>query len=285
MPEGRDQPFVDAAVSSGRLHKALQEGLENATCRLTAHDLEGLVARQNGWPRRRVRQAIRDLIVQGVLEYIYIFGQTYLELSFHHPVDVSPRFTIVPPTTTIASDQTDRHYLTIAPGASFGCGRHATTRLALHALETAWDCLQGFQWKTPPAVIDIGTGSGILAIAAACLGAAPVVALDIDTCARSEARQNIHMNAKAAAITVSGQSLESVHREFNMVMANLRLPTLVSYAGWMRVHLRPPGCAVVSGFRKEEWMRLQKVFEQQGFDTLGYLDRQGWAAAAFSCLT
>jgi len=280
MPDGGDHPAVHPAVSFGRIQNAVQEGLENATCRLTAHDLEGLVAHQKGWPRRLVRRAIRDLIAQGVIEYIYIFGQSYLELSFHHPVDVSPRFTIAPPTTT-TSVPPDRHYLTIAPGASFGCGRHPTTRLALHALETAWDCLQGFELKSPPAVLDIGTGSGILAIAAACLGAARVRALEIDACARSEARQNIRLNAKAAVITVSGQALESVQEDFNMMMANLRLPTLVSYAGWMRAHLRSPGYVVVSGFRQTEWMRLEKVFEDKGFDTIGYQDRQGWAAAVF----
>lgn len=280
--EGGDYPFADAAVSFGRIHTAVQEGLEKATCHLTAHDLEGLVARQNGWPRRRVREAIRDLIARGVLEYIYTFGQSYLELSFHHPVDVSPRFTIVPPTQNISA-QPDRHYLTIAPGASFGCGRHATTRLALNALETGWDHLQGFQWKTPPAVIDIGTGSGILAIASACLGAAPVLALDIDACARSEARRNIRMNAGATAVIVSGQPLESVQEDFNIVMANLRLPTLAAYAGWMRAHLRSPGCAVVSGFRNEEWMRLQQVFAEQDLGAIGYQDEQGWAAGVFCC--
>ncbi|MGD9330486.1 MAG: 50S ribosomal protein L11 methyltransferase [Desulfobacterales bacterium] len=235
------------------------------------------MALREGCPRARVRSAIRGLIEGGILEYSYCFGQSYLVASFHHPVDIGARLTIVPPgyRNGIAAH---RQAIVIGPGISFGCGRHPTTRLALQILEEGWDLLSARLPQEPISVIDIGTGSGILAIAAVCLGAASVLALDTDACARSEARANVRLNPKATRITVSDRLPRRIAKPLHLVLANLRLPTLNRLAPWMRAHLARPGYVIVSGFRAEEEKRLQTVYTENGFRSIGQRRYAGWSA-------
>jgi ribosomal protein L11 methyltransferase len=229
-----------------------------------------------------VRAAIRGLIEQGALEYRYTFGQSYLAMSFRKPVDVSARFTIVPPDYS-GNLPTHQYRIAIAPGVSFGSGRHPTTRLALRALEEGWVHLASNGLSSVPSVIDIGTGSGILAIAASCLGAESVMALDVDACARSEARMNIDLNPRAAvAVSVSDTPLASIENRFDLVIANLRLPTLIHISDWIQAHLQRNGCVVVSGFREDEWDRLLARYADQGFFSVWQRDLAGWSAGLFA---
>ena len=270
-----------ALPSLAHIQKAVYQQVIDSLRRLTFSDLERQAARREGCPRSLVRSAIRGLIEQGIIEYTYTFGQSYLVMSFRHPVDVSPLFTIIPP--GYAGDTAShRHRIAIAPGVSFGSGRHPTTRLALRALEEGWFFLRSRGRSSVQSVIDIGTGSGILAIAASYLGAEKVMALDVDACARSEARMNIDLNPQtAAAVDVSDASLASIEKRFDLVMANLRLPTLIHLSAWIQSHLRRVGCVVVSGFREEEWDRLHACYAHQGFESLWQGSMAGWSAGIF----
>ena len=246
--------------------------------RLTFRDLEKQIAAIDGVSKSLVRAAIRSLIEAGILEYRYTFGQSYLELSFRNPVDVSDLFTIVPPGYT---GQLPPHRLPIAisPGVSFGSGRHPTSRLSLQALESTWAYRTSHAMPAVQSVLDIGTGSGILAIAASCLGASTITALDIDACARSEARLNIGLNPAAAGVQVSDRPLSSLNGRFDLVIANLRLPTLATLSGWVTSHLASSGCLVVSGFRDEEQDRLLACYADHGFQPLWQKALAGWCAA------
>ncbi|MCB2166325.1 MAG: 50S ribosomal protein L11 methyltransferase [Deltaproteobacteria bacterium] len=246
--------------------------------RLTFKDLEKQIGAIDGVPKSLVRAAIRSLIEAGILEYRYTFGQSYLELSFRNPVEVSNVFTIVPPGYT---GQLPPHRLPIAisPGVSFGSGRHPTTRLSLQALESTWAYRTLHDRAAVQTVLDIGTGSGILAIAASCLGASTITALDIDACARAEARLNVGLNPGAEGVQVSDRPLSSFNGRFDLVIANLRQPTLVALSGWVASHLAPSGCLVVSGFRDEEQDRLLACYADHGFQPLWQKELAGWCAA------
>jgi len=246
--------------------------------RLTFKDLEKQIAAIDGVPQSLVRTVIRSLIEAGTLEYRYTFGQSYLELSFRNPVEVSNVFTIVPPGYT---GQLPPHRLPIAisPGVSFGSGRHPTTRLSLQALESTWAYRTLHDRAAVQTVLDIGTGSGILAIAASCLGASTITALDIDACARAEARLNVGLNPGAEGVQVSDRPLSSFNGRFDLVIANLRQPTLVALSGWVASHLAPSGCLVVSGFRDEEQDRLLACYADHGFQPLWQKELAGWCAA------
>lgn len=245
--------------------------------RWTALELERHIAGREACPRALVRDAIRRLISQGLLEYSYTFGQSYLVISFRHPVDVGHGFTIAPPDYS-GPIAPHRLPLVIGPGVSFGSGRHPTTRLALRALEHSWSLICMGRAVPGGAVIDIGTGSGILAIAAARLGATTVMALDWDPCARSEAIHNIALNHGLPAITVSNRPLESLQNRFDLVIANLRLPTLAQLADWIALHLNPGGCVVVSGVKTEELSCLVTIYGKYGFEPTWQRQDAGWAA-------
>ena len=245
-------------------------------------DLVYEIAQQQNCPRSDVQSAIRRLVAEGVLEYHYTFGQSYLGVSFNHPVELPPRFTIVPPGHA-GQMPPAKIPIVIAPGIAFGDGRHPTTRLALCALDKGWG---HFQIDNPGAAIhavDIGTGSGILAIAAASLGAVRVLALDIDACARSEARHNVRLNPRVAAVVhVTESAAESLDERFDFIMANLRLPTLAGLAEWVSNCLSPKGFLVVSGCREEEWPHLLGIYDAKGLRPLWQDASGGWAGGVFT---
>lgn len=128
------------------------------------------------------------------------------------------------------------------PGMAFGTGQHPTTRLCLALLE---------EHVRPGArVLDLGAGSGILAIAAALLGAAEVLALDIDPVAVRVARANAAANGVDGRVTVLEGTLGALGAAtaaYDCVVANINAETIVDMAGPLAAALRPGGLAIVSG--------------------------------------
>ncbi len=278
---GRLEKEQQAREIPTHIRNAIQDRIFNAGRHHTMRDLVHEIAQQQNCSRSVVQSALRRLIAEGVLEYHYTFGQSYLGVSFAHPVELTSRFTIVPPGHA-GQMPPAKIPLVIAPGIAFGDGRHATTCLALCALDKGWG---HFRQHNPDAAIravDIGTGSGILAIAAASLGAARVLALDIDACARTEALHNVRLNPKAVAVVhVTDSAAESLDERFDLIMANLRLPTLAGLVGWVRNCLSPRGCVVVSGCREEEWPHLVGIYDAKGLHPLWQNASRGWAGGVF----
>ena len=112
---------------------------------------------------------------------------------------VSERFTIVPTWEEYTPVQSDELIIELDPGMAFGTGTHPTTVLCIQALERTV--------KQGDKVIDVGTGSGVLSIAAAMLGAESVQALDLDEVAVESARQNIELNKVEQNVTVTQNNL------------------------------------------------------------------------------
>jgi ribosomal protein L11 methylase PrmA len=133
----------------------------------------------------------------------------------------------------------------IEPSMGFGTGHHETTRLCLELLQTLE--LQGRR------VTDVGTGSGVLALAAAKLGASAVTAMDTDPDALQNARENIARNNLTGAIQVVEADLSEVAlQSADVVVANLTGAVLQRCAGALRRLTAPAGMLIVSGFSPEE---------------------------------
>jgi ribosomal protein L11 methyltransferase len=129
----------------------------------------------------------------------------------------------------------------IEPSTGFGTGHHATTRLCLELLQTLE--LRGAR------VLDVGTGSGVLALAAWKLGAADVVAVDSDPDALDNARSNMACNGAGPSIDVIQDDLGTLRVErADVVLANLTGAVLVRYAAELRGLVREDGYLIVSGF-------------------------------------
>ena len=142
----------------------------------------------------------------------------------------------------------------IEPSTGFGTGHHATTRLCLRLLQDLH--LRGAR------VIDVGTGSGVLALAAWKLGANDVVAVDNDADALRNAQDNIARNGGAATIDIICDDLNTLKLQpGDVVLANLTAAVLVRYAKTLR-HLAGSGaCLILSGFAPDHLMEILPAFE------------------------
>jgi len=165
----------------------------------------------------------------------------------------------------------------IDPGMAFGTGQHPTTRLCLEALEA--------RLRPGHTVLDVGTGSGILAVAAALLGAARVVALDIDPVAVAAARQNVALNGLEgrvrvleASLTAGGPLDDDDGSRFDLVLANISSAGIAEMAPDLVRALAPGGVLMASGISEGSLEPCRDALVQAGLCVVERMDREGWCA-------
>ncbi len=168
----------------------------------------------------------------------------------------------------------------IDPGQAFGTGLHETTRMCLQWIDDilgenrASSCSQ-----RPCRGLDVGTGTGILAIAMARLGMPEVWALDTDPAAVEVARDNVLINGVGDKVKVMEGSLEVLGGEgFSLAVANLTGSELARMApGWSQC-VEPSGFLIASGLLREEKGTLLELYEDSGFDPVGEREEGDWCA-------
>lgn len=172
------------------------------------------------------------------------------------PFPVGKRFVVVP--GKLAADLGGRQAIRIAPGAAFGTGEHPTTRLAIEALE---QCVRpGDRW------LDVGTGTGILAIVAARCGAGFVVACDTDPSAVEVARDTLAANGLAGAVELHvGSAGSFAGSGFDGVVANLGPRELSEEAAHLAAALRPGGLLLATGFLQAQREDVERALARRGF--------------------
>lgn len=153
---------------------------------------------------------------------------------------------VIHPTWETYTPAADEAVVVLDPGMAFGTGTHGTTRLCLEALAELFD------GPPPPRVLDVGTGSGILAIAAAALGAQRVLACDIDEQACRTARENAAANAVDDRVEITERPLETLEGGFQVVLANILAEELVRLGPELDRRLEAGGTLVLSGILQEK---------------------------------
>lgn len=176
------------------------------------------------------------------------WGQTWKE--HFTPLPVGRRLIIAPPWDT-GPFHDDRLVIHIDPGMSFGTGHHGTTRMCLEALEA---CIEQWAAARGPVVLDVGTGTGILAIAAAVLGAEHVVAIDTDPEACDGAGKNLSLNNVTDRVELFQGGVETLgpEMEFDLALANLDAKGLSAVFSSLSALLLPHGRLIASGVLLEE---------------------------------
>jgi ribosomal protein L11 methyltransferase len=178
---------------------------------------------------------------------------------------------LVRPSGQAAVARAGETVIEIDPGLAFGTGEHPTTALCLAALSRL---VRGGE-----RVLDVGTGSGILAIAAARLGAARVLALDIDPQAVKAARANALRNGVEAVVEVrEGTLTPALAEAFDLVCANIDGLSLERMAPLLAAAVVPGGRLVLSGFLTETAPSLARAFEALGLRVEERPVRKPWAA-------
>jgi len=160
---------------------------------------------------------------------------------FIRPSRVGKRLWVTPPWLTPPKFRS-RHVITIEPGMAFGTGTHATTRGCLEFIELVAE-LSESEFKA----LDVGTGSGILAIALIKLGAKKVWAIDNDPVALAVARENLRINHADAKVHLSSAALSRLKNKFPLVVANLTAETIMELAGAIEHRVAAGGYVILSG--------------------------------------
>ncbi len=186
------------------------------------------------------------------------------------PVPVGDRLRVVP-TWLAPPPEPGRVDVAVDPGRAFGSGAHVSTRLALAALEPL---VTGGE-----SVLDVGCGSGVLALAALALGAGRALAVDIDPAARAATAANAARNGLADRVTVAG----AVRGGHDLVAANLLLPDQEALAGTIVAALAPGGSLVASGVLAAQRDRLVAAYGAAGLagGPAAELAEDGWLAVTW----
>ena len=181
------------------------------------------------------------------------------------------RSLVVKPTWEPYNPQPGDRVIEIDPGMAFGSGTHETTGMCLELLEEA---VHGGE-----RVIDVGTGSGILAIGAALLGAKDVLAIDIDPTAVKVARENVaHNHLEQTVTTLEGNLLEKVDAQCEVCVANIIADVICMFAAPLNDHIVPGGLFICSGIIKEREQDVTDALLAAHYTILDIRRKGEWVA-------
>jgi ribosomal protein L11 methyltransferase len=166
--------------------------------------------------------------------------------------------------------------ITMDPGMAFGTGHHATTRLCLELIRSEAD---QFRYGS---VLDVGTGTGILAMASALMGAETVLGIDNDDEAVAAAKKNVRMNKLQDRIHISNTPLADVSAVYPLVVANIVHDVLRALADDLKKAISPGGVLIVSGLMYgEQTSSMINCFQKIGFDLIQEKQDGEWGALVF----
>jgi ribosomal protein L11 methyltransferase len=230
---------------------------------------------------KELKRLVARLIKTGQLCYTYHYGNSFIEISYEQPRSVSEHVVIKPPLSSLKA-LPGQWTVSLGRGAAFGGGDHPTTRLAIQLIDAIlhWPSGQGRRhaWRA----LDIGTGSGVLAIVAAKMGVGFVCGIDTDPCAVFEASDNVRLNRLEDRVDILHDDLNSVSGFYDLVFANLRMPTLFDLWSVLKKKVADRCILVFSGLKSEEAKPICEFYEAAGFYRHQKRSEKGWSAL---CLT
>jgi ribosomal protein L11 methyltransferase len=194
--------------------------------------------------------------------------------QFFKPVQVTPRIVVKPPWSRVRLGK-GQIPVEINPGVAFGTGTHATTKLCIQALENALR-------KGGLSVLDVGTGSGILSIVAAKLGAREVWGVDPDKASVENAKENVARNGVSTSVRIRRGTIGSIGNTFDIVVANIDLRVLRRMRWPLARHLTSGGLLVLSGLLDREKERVEKHYlETDLLAKAGAAQLEEWVCLTF----
>ena len=189
--------------------------------------------------------------------------------KYYHPVKISNRFTIVPTWEDYERVNTDELIIELDPGMAFGTGTHPTTVM----------CLQALEKTVQPAstVIDVGTGSGVLSIGAAKLGASKIHALDLDEVAVRSAIENIALNKVEDVVQVThGNLLDNLDEQADIVVANILAEIIMTFTEDAFKIVKDGGIFITSGIIATKKEDVKESLQQAGFEIEEVMMMEDW---------
>ena len=204
-----------------------------------------------------------------------------METSLDRPVRISRRIVVKPPHKMYTPERDDI-VIDIISGIAFGDGGHPSTYLVLRVLDSIFSDENYLEGRTFSKALDVGTGTGILAIAAAKFGIKEVIGIDINRAALFEAKKNVRINNLTDQITLSDTPLEEIRSSFSLIMANIGGQTLNMLCPLLVERMEERGILVLSGFKKEEHEALLRMYVHKGLRLTHHSEEQNWTCLVLS---
>jgi ribosomal protein L11 methyltransferase len=191
--------------------------------------------------------------------------------KYYHPVKISERFTVVPTWEEYTPVSSDELIIELDPGMAFGTGTHPTTVMSIQGLERFV--------KSDDVVIDVGTGSGVLSIASAMLGAKKVTALDLDEVAVESAKMNIKLNKVHPVVDVfQNNLLEGIQEKADVIVANILAEVIVRFTDAAAQCLKPGGYFITAGIIQQKKDEVKESIESAGFQIEETVQMEDWVS-------
>ncbi len=233
--------------------------------------------------RRAFEQAVGALAVRLAMDYRVLYRSLAEEdwaeswKAFFWPEKVTERF-VVKPSWRSYEARTGEVVIDIDPGMAFGTGNHPSTALCLGLMERLLAPGDHF--------LDVGTGSGILMVAAAHLGAAVLHGVDKDPLAVEIARENLRRNHVALDRwqVWTGDLARETGESYTFVAAKIYAAVIVNLRGHLGGVMAPGGCFICSGITADQGDTVREALLDAGFDILAVEERETWLAMAARCV-
>lgn len=191
--------------------------------------------------------------------------------KYYHPVKISEQITIVPTWEEYTPVSSDEKIIELDPGMAFGTGTHPTTILCIQALEK--------RVKPGMRIIDVGTGSGVLTIAAAKYGAEEILALDLDEVAVNSAKINCKLNKVHDKVTIKQNDLlKGVEAEADIIVANILAEVIVRFTDDVERLLKPGGLFISSGIIKQKRAEVEEAIVNSGLVIDEVVTMEDWVS-------
>jgi len=262
LPDGRPGVLIRASYPGPTVLAPISAGLQQYLAELA----------RLGFPIMEGTIEVRELPLED-------WGRSWKE--HFKPLPVGKRLIIAPPWEEGPFPAT-RLLLRIDPAMAFGTGHHSTTRMCLETLE---GFMEQRSSSPPPIVLDLGTGTGILAIAAATLGAGKVLALDTDPEACDAARRNLAGHSIATRVRIVSGSLDAIdaNHRFDLILANLDTKTVRPLFPTLRARLSRDGCIIATGITTEDEAVILEAVCAAGLAIIHRQAQEGWLCFVLKC--
>lgn len=193
------------------------------------------------------------------------------------PLEIGSKL-LIKPSWSRRKAKPGQRVIVLDPGLSFGTGQHPTTRFCLEQVVAFRN------ERLKQSFLDVGTGSGILALAAAKLGYSPVRAFDFDPAAVRIARANAARNRVAGKVQLVCKDVarEKTGRQYDLICANLLADLLLLERDRLLARLKPGGKLVVAGILQSQFCHIQAAYEQAGLRLISLAAENEWKSGTFS---
>ena len=255
------EPVVSVYFEDTEEGRRQVQDLKIAVMMLKSKEMEG----EFGWDANLGRLYAEDILVDDA-------DWKDKWKAYFKPAKITEQL-VVKPTWEEYKAAGDEKIIEIDPGMAYGTGTHETTSLCLGLIEK--------YLKKGQTVLDVGCGSGILAIGAALLGSGPVLGVEIDPDAVRTAKENVAANGVSEIVSVrEGNLAEDVCETVDLIAANLIAPLVIQLSPSAAEHLKDGGIYISSGILTEKKQEVQEAICKAGFTVLEVQEKGEWCAIA-----